>query len=469
MTTAGDRDRTKPFGRDRRARRLRQGDRGGAARRADRRRRPLRQGHDLDGPGGAGDRRVPAARGPARRARAALRPFAPGMRDRDGIDAAARAAPCARAGARDRAAARQHRHAAAQAAGARPRRDRPRRVRPRPARARTARSAVGSTRKRCFPRPARARSRCRCRAGEEELVAVADDLETRRRVESERACVALIGGGCLAPIAAHHDGSRLTALVADEDGAWVERRSGGDPAEVGATRCGLVRAREDPARRARGPSRCATSPRGLGHEVGLRAARRAPSRSGTARSTSSGYDWVVVTSVTGAHELRRRMRGRPPRGSPRSAPRRPRRWAAPTSSRASRRRRACWRRSPGRRAASSSPARRARDALLVDELGAEFVPLYRTVELRPGSPEADLVVLRRRRPHGRSPRPARACPPSRSGRRPRAPRKPQASGPRRGREPTISTDSSRLVPRHVRHFPDRLRAAPTTSSASATG
>jgi hydroxymethylbilane synthase len=70
------------------------------------------------------------------------------------------------------------------------------------------------------------------RTGEEELVSAADDPETRRRVESERACIALIGGGCLAPVAAHHDGLSLTALVADEDGAWVERRSGDDPAEV---------------------------------------------------------------------------------------------------------------------------------------------------------------------------------------------------------------------------------------------
>jgi hypothetical protein len=41
--------------------------------------------------------------------------------------------------------------------------------------------------------------------------------------------VARIGGGCLAPVAAHHDGVVLTALVADEDGAWLERRSGADP------------------------------------------------------------------------------------------------------------------------------------------------------------------------------------------------------------------------------------------------
>ena len=56
------------------------------------------------------------------------------------------------------------------------------------------------------------------RVGEEGLVAAADDAETRRRVEAERACVAQIGGGCLAPAAAHHDGETLTALVADEDG-----------------------------------------------------------------------------------------------------------------------------------------------------------------------------------------------------------------------------------------------------------
>jgi hydroxymethylbilane synthase len=72
------------------------------------------------------------------------------------------------------------------------------------------------------------------RAGEEQLVFAADDAETRRRVEAERACVAAIGGGCLAPVAAHHDGERLTALVAADDGSWIERRSGDDPAAVAA-------------------------------------------------------------------------------------------------------------------------------------------------------------------------------------------------------------------------------------------
>jgi hydroxymethylbilane synthase len=71
------------------------------------------------------------------------------------------------------------------------------------------------------------------RAGEESLVERADDAETRRRVESERACVAAVGGGCLAPVAAHHDGTILTALVADDDGGWLERRTGADPAALG--------------------------------------------------------------------------------------------------------------------------------------------------------------------------------------------------------------------------------------------
>lgn len=72
------------------------------------------------------------------------------------------------------------------------------------------------------------------RADEEHVVARADDAETRRRVTAERACVAAIGGGCLAPVAAHHDGTQLTALIADEDGAWVERRSGSDPGILAA-------------------------------------------------------------------------------------------------------------------------------------------------------------------------------------------------------------------------------------------
>jgi hydroxymethylbilane synthase len=67
------------------------------------------------------------------------------------------------------------------------------------------------------------------RVGEEKLVVGADDAETRRRVIAERECVARIGAGCLAPVAAHHDGELITALIAAEDGSWVKRRRGEDP------------------------------------------------------------------------------------------------------------------------------------------------------------------------------------------------------------------------------------------------
>jgi len=80
------------------------------------------------------------------------------------------------------------------------------------------------------------------RAGEEELAAEVDDAETRRRVEAERAVVSAIGGGCLAPVAAHHDGKTLTALVSAEDGSWLERRTGDDPLALAAE---LVAVAED--------------------------------------------------------------------------------------------------------------------------------------------------------------------------------------------------------------------------------
>ena len=71
------------------------------------------------------------------------------------------------------------------------------------------------------------------RAGEEGLVSHADDAETRRRVEAERRVVRVVEGGCLAPVAAHHDGTTLTALIAAEDGSWVERRTGDDADALG--------------------------------------------------------------------------------------------------------------------------------------------------------------------------------------------------------------------------------------------
>lgn len=71
------------------------------------------------------------------------------------------------------------------------------------------------------------------RAGEEHIVGAADHGETRDRVEAERAVVAAVGGGCLAPVAAHHDGTTITGLIAAEDGSWLERLTGGDPKQLG--------------------------------------------------------------------------------------------------------------------------------------------------------------------------------------------------------------------------------------------
>jgi hydroxymethylbilane synthase len=79
------------------------------------------------------------------------------------------------------------------------------------------------------------------RTGEEQLVATADHPETRRRVEAERAAVAAVGGGCLAPVAAHHDGTTLTALIAAEDGSWLERLTGDDPVALGVELAALAR------------------------------------------------------------------------------------------------------------------------------------------------------------------------------------------------------------------------------------
>jgi hydroxymethylbilane synthase len=79
------------------------------------------------------------------------------------------------------------------------------------------------------------------RSGEEDLVAMADDAETRGRVEAERRCVGAVGGGCLAPVAAYHDGTVLTGLIAAEDGSWLERREGSDPEALGRELAALER------------------------------------------------------------------------------------------------------------------------------------------------------------------------------------------------------------------------------------
>lgn len=107
----------------------------------------------------------------------------------------------------------------------------------------------------------------------------------------------------------------------------------------------------------------------------------------------SGYDWVVVTSVNGAQELRRRMTGSPQRvaaiGPATAAAFGGADFVPAVSTQ------------EGLLAELPRPAGRVLFAgaegartLLVDELDAAFVPLYRTNELMlDAAPVGDLVVL----------------------------------------------------------------------------
>ena len=129
-----------------------------------------------------------------------------------------------------------------------------------------------------------------------------------------------------------------------------------------------------------------------GHEV-VRAPLVAVEPLGDEPVDVSGYDWVVLTSVNGARELRRRLRGEPARVAA---------IGAATAE--------AWGQvdlvpvvatQEGLLAELPRPAGRVLFAgaegarrLLVDELGADFVALYRTLELEPEEPpDGDLVVL----------------------------------------------------------------------------
>jgi len=108
----------------------------------------------------------------------------------------------------------------------------------------------------------------------------------------------------------------------------------------------------------------------------------------------TGYDWVIVTSRNGARELARRMRGTPARiaaigpGTADELPQPPDLIPAVSSQEGLLAELPC----PAGRVlfAAAEGARR----LLVDELHADFVALYRTKERRPAAfPQVDLVVL----------------------------------------------------------------------------
>ena len=106
-----------------------------------------------------------------------------------------------------------------------------------------------------------------------------------------------------------------------------------------------------------------------------------------------GYDWVIVTSVTGAHELRRRMRGTARRVAA-IGPGTADAWGGPDLVPVVSTQEGLLAELPrpsGRVLfAGAEGARR----LLADELEAEFVPLYRTRELVPeAAPAGDVVVL----------------------------------------------------------------------------
>jgi uroporphyrinogen-III synthase len=106
-----------------------------------------------------------------------------------------------------------------------------------------------------------------------------------------------------------------------------------------------------------------------------------------------GYDWLIVTSVTGANELRRRARGRARRVAAIGRATADALGSADLVPRVSTQ--------EGLLAELPRPAGRVLFAgaegarrLLVEELAADFVPLYRTRGLKPEQvPEADVVVL----------------------------------------------------------------------------
>jgi len=108
---------------------------------------------------------------------------------------------------------------------------------------------------------------------------------------------------------------------------------------------------------------------------------------------ASGYDWVIVTSVNGARELRRRLTSRPRQVAAIGAATAEALGGADLIPAVSTQ--------EGLLAELPKPAGRVLFAgaqgarrLLVDELGADFLPLYRTVELVPPIPlVGDLVVL----------------------------------------------------------------------------
>ena len=231
------------------------------------------------------------------------------------------------------------------------------------------------------------------RAGEEELVARADDPETRRRVEAERRCVALVGGGCLAPVAAHHDGAS-----SDRARRGRGRRAGSSAAAGSEPGAPVARASSLAASSPVKESSVHAAPR-WARQTELRVVTRSRRSSATRLVPScplvaieplgdepvdvDGYDWVVLTSANGARELRRRMRGTPGHVAAIGRATADAFGGADLVARVSTQ--------EGLLAALPRPAGRVLFAgaegarrLLADALGADVVPLYRTRRARAG-------------------------------------------------------------------------------------
>ena len=108
----------------------------------------------------------------------------------------------------------------------------------------------------------------------------------------------------------------------------------------------------------------------------------------------SSYDWIVVTSPNGARELARRLAAKPQHiaaiGPGTADALRERGLQAELVPATHTQEGLLAELPPGRvLLAAAEGARR----LLVDERGADFLPLYRTVELRPPAPVGDVALL----------------------------------------------------------------------------
>ena len=231
------------------------------------------------------------------------------------------------------------------------------------------------------------------REGEQHLVAAADHGETRRRVEAERATVAAVGGGCLAPVAAYHDGVTLTGLDRGRRRllarAQDRRRSGRARACARSARAVKVVVTRSDAQADELVARLEA----LGHAV-VRCPLIRVEPLGDEPIDPSPYDWVVVTSPNGARELARRLAGTPKRlaaiGPGTADALREEGLQVDLVPQTHTQEGLAAELPPGRiLLAAAEGARR----LLVEERGADFLPLYRTVELRPPAPDGDVALL----------------------------------------------------------------------------